>query len=107
MTMEEFFWMRPHGPNWLMGLGAIRERVRLKSKKNIFLLQIYDLHNVYKKNCAATQRNEQGGVIDGCSSCDNSNKLYEMRRFRNNRIRPQNLFANRIVRLFTLQLQIN
>jgi hypothetical protein len=33
MTMAEFFMIRPHGPNCWKGLGALRERVRLKQKK--------------------------------------------------------------------------
>ena len=30
ITMAEFFMMRPHGPNCCIGLGALRERVRLQ-----------------------------------------------------------------------------
>ncbi len=32
MTMAEFFIILPHGPNCWMGLGAFKERVRLKWK---------------------------------------------------------------------------
>ena len=30
MTMDEFFLMEPQGPNWQIGLGAFRDRVRLE-----------------------------------------------------------------------------
>ena len=33
MTMAEFFMMRPHGPKFWKGLGALRDRVRLKETK--------------------------------------------------------------------------
>ncbi len=37
MTMAEFFMIRPHGPNCWMGLGALRERVRLEEAINTYL----------------------------------------------------------------------
>lgn len=35
ITMAEFFIIRPHGPNCWIGLGAFRDRVRLRNKNKI------------------------------------------------------------------------
>lgn len=35
MTIAEFFMILPHGPNWQMGLGAFKDRVRLLTRVEV------------------------------------------------------------------------